>query len=74
MRPKGGNTVKISVSAKLADGASKTSSTVFRIKDIPAAMGSVRGQYGTVRMPKASLSNTPVAAGLPDFLFDLNYK
>ena len=31
----------------------------------------VRGQYGTVKMPKASLARINVAAGLPDFLFDL---
>jgi len=37
-------------------------------------MGSVRGQYGTVRMPKSGLVNTPVGAGLPDFLFDLDLQ
>ena len=31
----------------------------------------VRGQYGTVKMPKASVARISVAAGLPDFLFDL---
>lgn len=74
MRPKSGNTVKISVSAKLADGKTTTTSTDFRVKDIPAAMGSVRGQFGTVRMPKSGLANTPIGAGLPDFLFDLDLQ
>lgn len=74
MRPKGGNTVSINVSAKLADGKDVDTKTTFRIKDIPAAMGSARGQFGVVRMPKASLGRTPIGAGLPDFVFDLKLK
>lgn len=74
MRPKAGNTVSINVSAKLADGKNVNTKTVFRIKDIPAAMGTVRGQFGTVRMPKSGLANTPIGAGLPDFLFDLDLR
>ena len=74
MRPKAGTTVNISVSAKLADGKNVSTNTPFRVKDIPAAMGTVRGQYGTVRMPKSGLANTPVGAGLPDFLFDLDLQ
>jgi gliding motility-associated protein GldM len=74
MRPQSGNQVDIKVSAKLADGSTVNTSTVFRIKDIPAAMGTVREQYGTVRMPKSGLVNTPVSAGLPDFLFDLDLE
>jgi len=74
MRPKGGNTVSINVSAKLADGKNVNTKTTFRIKDIPAAMGSARGQFGVVRMPKASLGRTPIGAGLPDFVFDLKLK
>ena len=34
-------------------------------------MGSVREQYGIVRMPKSGLANSPISAGLPDFEFDL---
>jgi gliding motility-associated protein GldM len=67
-----GSEVNISVKAKLADGNTRTTNTVFRVKDIPAAMGTIREQYGTVRMPKSGLSNTPIGAGLPDFLFDLD--
>ena len=74
MRPKAGTTVNINVKAKLADGKLVNTNTPFRIKDIPAAMGTIRGQYGTVRMPKSGLGNTPVGAGLPDFLFDLNLQ
>ncbi|MEO9569679.1 MAG: gliding motility protein GldM [Polaribacter sp.] len=74
IRPAAGNVATINVSAKLSSGKTVNSKATFRIKDIPAAMGSVRGQYGTVRMPKSGLSNAPIAAGLPDFEFDLSIK
>jgi|TARA_B110001452_G_scaffold121385_1_gene100719 gliding motility-associated protein GldM len=72
--PKAGDEVTISVTGKLPDGKPIKTPKTFRVKDIPAAMGSVRGQYGTVRMPKSGLVNTPVGAGLPDFLFDLDLQ
>ncbi|MCG1036240.1 gliding motility protein GldM [Polaribacter sargassicola] len=71
LKPSSGNTAVINVSATLSSGKTVNSKATFRIKDIPAAMGSVREQYGTVRMPKSGLSNAPIAAGLPDFEFDL---
>jgi len=73
-RPAAGNQATINVSATLSSGKTVNSKATFRIKDIPAAMGSVRGQYGTVRMPKSGLGNAPIDAGLPDFEFDLNVK
>jgi gliding motility-associated protein GldM len=72
--PKAGDEATISVTGKLPDGKPIKTQKTFRVKDIPAAMGSVRGQYGTVRMPKSGLLNTPVGAGLPDFLFDLDLQ
>ena len=69
-----GNTAVINVSAKLSSGKTVNSKATFRIKDIPAAMGSARGQFGVVRMPKSSLANTPIGAGLPDFVFDLKLQ
>jgi gliding motility-associated protein GldM len=74
MRPGAGNTAVINVSAKLSSGKPVNSEVTFRVKDIPAAMGSVRGQYGTVRMPKSGLANSPISAGLPDFMFDLKLQ
>ncbi len=74
IRPGAGNVATINVSAKLSSGKTVNSKATFRIKDIPAAMGSVRNQYGTVRMPKSGLSNAPIAAGLPDFEFDLKLE
>lgn len=74
IRPGNGNLATINVSAKLSSGKTVNSKATFRIKDIPAAMGSVRGQYGTVRMPKSGLANAPINAGLPDFEFDLKIQ
>jgi gliding motility-associated protein GldM len=72
IKPGAGGVVTINVSAKLSSGNTVNSNATFRIKDIPAAMGSVRDQYGIVRMPKSGLANSPISAGLPDFEFDLN--
>lgn len=74
MRPKGGDFVTINVTGKLSSGKTISTPKKFRIKDIPAAMASVRGEYGTVRMPKSSLARTSISAGLPDFVFDLKLK
>ncbi|CAL2105347.1 Gliding motility protein GldM [Tenacibaculum sp. 190524A02b] len=71
MNPGKGGEVTIRVSGKLPSGVTVSSNKKFRIKDIPPAVGMVRNQYGTVKMPKASVANVNVAAGLPDFLFDL---
>ncbi|MFD0993312.1 type IX secretion system motor protein PorM/GldM [Tenacibaculum geojense] len=71
MTPGGGNEVTINVTGTLPDGKKVTSRKKFRVKDIPPAVGMVRGQYGTVPMPKSSAGKTRIAAGLPDFLFDL---
>ena len=73
IRPGAGNVAKIIVNATLSTGP-KQSTAEFRIKDVPAAQGSVRGQYGIVRMPKSGLSKAPIAAGLPDFEFDLKLQ
>ena len=74
LSPGSGQTAIINVKATLSSGKKVTSKKDFRIKDIPAAMGSARGQYGVVRMPKKSLGRTPIGAGLPDFVFDLKLK
>ena len=71
LKPGGGNEAVVNVSAKLSSGKTVSSRAVFRIKDIPPAMGSVREQYGIVSMPKTGLANAPIAAGLPDFEFDV---
>jgi len=74
LKPGTGNLAILTVSAKLSSGKTVNSKATFRIKDIPAAMGSIRGQYGVVGMPKTSIGRTTIAAGLPDFEFDLKLK
>ena len=71
MTPGAGNEATIRVTGVLPGGAKVSDNKKFRIKDIPPAVGMIRGSFGTVPMPKSSLGNTTVAAGLPDFLFDL---
>ncbi len=74
MTPGKGNEVTIRVTGTLPDGKRVSSNKKFRIKDIPPAVGAVRGQYGTVSMPKGSVGNVSVGAMLPDFLFDLKLR
>jgi gliding motility-associated protein GldM len=74
LNPGSGKEVKINVTAKLSSGKTINTPKTFRIKDIPAAAGTVRGEFGIVRMPKTSLNNTPIAAELPDFVFDLQLE
>ena len=71
MTPASGKEVKISVSGKMPDGQTVSTSQNFRIKDIPSPSGSIRKQMGYVKMPKSSLVNATVGAILPDFDFDL---
>lgn len=74
LNPGSGNEVTINVSAKLSSGKTIRTPKKFRIKDIPAAAGTIRGDFGVVPMPKSSLNNTPIAAELPDFVFDLQLE
>ncbi len=71
LNPGSGDEVKINVTAKLSSGKTINTPKTFRIKNIPAAAGTVRNKFGLVPMPKSSLNNTPIAAALPDFVFDL---
>jgi gliding motility-associated protein GldM len=71
MSPGKGREVKITVSAKLPDGTPITSSQLFRIKDIPAPVAAVRGEYGMIKMPKSTLQKATISSMLPDFVFDL---
>ena len=71
LNPGSGDEVIINVVAKLSNGTPITTPKTFRIKDIPAAAGTVRNDFGIVPMPKSSLNNVPIGAALPDFVFDL---
>jgi len=75
LRPGKGKTVSINVSATTDKGEKiKSPPVTFRIKDIPQAMASIRGEYGSIKMPKGSLAKSSINAGLPDFVFDLKLR
>lgn len=66
--------VTISVSGKLPGGETVSDSKVFRIKDIPTPLGTIRGEDGSVKMQRNSLEISTVGAVLPDFDFDLGLR
>lgn len=71
MRPGSGRTVNITASGTLPDGKPVSSSSEFRIKDIPAPVGAIRGETGIVRMQRQGLEISTISAVLPDFDFDV---
>lgn len=72
MRPGTGREVTITASGILPDGQRVSSNSVFRIKDIPAPVGAIRGETGIVRMQRGGLEISTVSAVLQDFDFELN--
>jgi gliding motility-associated protein GldM len=75
LSPGKGKEVKISVSGTTRDGTKISSPpVVFRIKDIPPPAATIRKQYGSIKMPKSSLSKATIEAELIDFDFDLKLK
>lgn len=58
----------------MPDGSPVTSSSTFRIKDIPAPVATARNQYGMIKMPKTTVQKVTIGAALPDFVFDLNLR
>ena len=72
MNPGTGRTVTITASGTLPDGKPISSRNEFRIKDIPRPGGTVRGEAGSVQMPRRNLEISTVGAMLEDFDFDLN--
>jgi gliding motility-associated protein GldM len=71
VRPSRGEFLKIEARGELPDGSQVTTATQFRIKDVPAPSGTVRGEFGSVRMSRSELEKTIVGAELVDFDFDL---
>ena len=74
MNPGKGREIKITASGTLPDGQRVSTSTKFRIKDIPRPTGTVRGQMGTIKIPKNNLSIATIGAVLDDFDFDIKLK
>ncbi len=74
MNPGKGREIKITASGTLPDGQRVSTSTSFRIKDIPRPTGTVRGQMGTIKIPKNNLSIATIGAVLDDFDFDIKLQ
>ena len=72
MNPGKGRTVTITASGTLPDGKPISTRSEFRIKDIPRPSGTVRGEAGSIKMPKSNLEISTISAMLEDFDFDLN--
>jgi gliding motility-associated protein GldM len=66
--------VNISVSGKLPGGATVSDKATFRIKDIPAPQGLLRGQPApkgkSFKIPSSSLVNAKIGAGMDPDTFD----
>jgi gliding motility-associated protein GldM len=71
IKPGAAKTVTVNVSAQLSSGKKVSSKAIFRVKNIPPASGAVRGQFGSVNIPRSGLSNLSITAGFEDFVFDL---
>ncbi|MAN59491.1 MAG: gliding motility protein GldM [Flavobacteriaceae bacterium] len=74
MRPGSGRTVTITATGTLPDGKPISTPAEFRIKDIPAPVGAVRGETGIVRMQREGLEKSTISAVLEDFDFDLDLQ
>jgi gliding motility-associated protein GldM len=74
MNPGTGREVTITARGTLPDGQGISTSSKFRIKDIPRPTGTVRGEDGTLKMSRNNLSIATVGAKLFDFDFDLNLR
>lgn len=71
MNPGKGRTVKIVASGTLPDGQRISTPAEFRIKDIPRPSSTIRGESGSVKMPRNNLEISTIGAILEDFDFDL---
>ena len=72
MTPEKGRTVKIVAHGILPDGKRISTPAEFRIKGIPRPSGTVRGESGSIKMPRKNLEISRVGVLLEDFDFDLD--
>lgn len=70
LRPQAGREVVINVTGKLPSGETVSDRKTFRIKDIPAPRGTVRGEYAA-KGPKSNLEIVTISAKLEDFDFEV---
>ena len=74
MTPGKGREVVIRASATLPDGNNVSTSTKFRIKDIPAPVATVRGLNGILTLNKSDLEISTIGGALLDFDFDIKLE
>jgi gliding motility-associated protein GldM len=72
MNPGQGSEVVINVTGTLPDGSKVSDRKTYRIKGIPAPVGAIGGEMGTVKGAKSRLQVSQVTAKLPDFDFQVN--
>jgi gliding motility-associated protein GldM len=72
IKPGTGTTVDLVVSGIMPDGKSNSTKFPFRIKNIPAPQGQVRGS-NALSMPASSVKNQMVTATIPDFDFPVTF-
>jgi gliding motility-associated protein GldM len=71
--PQSGNTVVMTLSGTDPHGKSLTQKFEYRIKNVPAPQGQIRGK-NVVGMPAESIKNQLVTATIPDFDFPVNFN
>ena len=74
MNPGTGTEVTIVASGKMSDGKVVTDKKLFRIKNVPAPIGAIGGEDGTVKGGKSRLQASQISAVLKDFLYDLKFQ
>ena len=71
LKPGAGDEVVINVSAKLSNGRKINTPKTFRIKNLPTAAGTIKGDFGIISLPKSFIPKVDINAEFPDFVFDL---
>ncbi len=70
LKPRKGRVVNVKASGTLADGTVITGEFPFRIKEIPAPVGAIRGSTGSFTRPRSSLDGAVVKVLFPGFDFE----
>lgn len=70
--PGAGNTTTLTISGKGPKGQTISKQFQFRIKNVPAPQGQIRGE-NEVSMPASSIANQTVGAAIPDFDFPVTF-
>ena len=71
--PGAGSTATLTISGRDPKGKTISQSFPFRIKNIPAPQGQIRGQV-VAQMPASSIPNQTVSVAMPDFDFPVSFS